>query len=175
VNREPALLALGFVDADAQGRPVDVWYSADREVLRLQDGRLVGVTGTTVEWPRVVLPAPLPAWDSAAAQPTYLRIRDEMPSYRIGLREQITRQAIPPLQGTQLRQWAPEALQWYEERASLLAPDGQPLGPAAPAAAPARYAVKQGGRGPEVVYGEQCVTADFCLTWQTWPPRAIKD
>lgn len=173
VNHEPALLALGFVDTDAQGRPVEVWYSADREVLRLQDGRLAGVLGTAVEWRRVVLPASLPPWAASAGGPAFLRIRDEMPGYRVGLRERITRQAIPPQQGTQLRQLAPEALQWVEERASLVTEDGQPAGPAEAASPVARYAIAPGAGAPQVVYAEQCLSAEICLTWQPWPPRGV--
>lgn len=173
VNRAPTLLALGFVDADAHGRPVEVWFSADREVLRLQDGRLSAVLGTAVEWRRVGLPVPLPAWHPASGNLTFLRTRDEMPGYRIGLREQMTRHAIAPQQGTELRQWAPDALQWYEEQARLVTEDGEPAGPATAAAPVARYAVKQGAGTPEVVYGEQCVSAEICLTWQPWPPRGL--
>ncbi len=169
VNREPALLALGFVDVDAMGRPIEVWLSADREVLRLQAGRLAGLIGTAIEWRRVMLPAQLPAWGVSPDKSAFLRIRDEMPGYRIGLREQMMRISIAPPQGTELRQLAPEALQWFEERASLVTEDGEPAGSAA--APVARYGVKQGAGLSEVVYAEQCVSAEICLTWQTWPPR----
>ena len=40
-----AFMALGYVDPHPNG-PVEVWYSADREVIRLQNGRLVGTAGT---------------------------------------------------------------------------------------------------------------------------------
>ena len=55
IGRHVALLALGNVDSDPRG-PVEVWYSAEREVLRFQNGRLVGSVGLTTEWRNVSLP-----------------------------------------------------------------------------------------------------------------------
>src|SRR5450759_1576231 len=56
------LLALGYLDSHPQG-PIEVWYSAEREVLRLQHGRLVGAVGLTTEWRDVSLPE-LPSWSA---------------------------------------------------------------------------------------------------------------
>ena len=53
-------LALGNEDKDARGA-VEVWYSARHEVLRLQNGRLVGAVGLNTEWRSVALPV-LPSW-----------------------------------------------------------------------------------------------------------------
>ena len=40
---------------------VEVWYSGGKEVLKLLDGRLVGMVGTATEWLSVKLISP-PAW-----------------------------------------------------------------------------------------------------------------
>ena len=56
VGGRVVLLALGNTDSHPQG-PIEVWYSAEREVLRLQNGRLVGAVGLTTEWREVSLPA----------------------------------------------------------------------------------------------------------------------
>ena len=65
VDGRVALLVLGYVDAHPRGR-IEVWYSAQHEVLRLQNGRIVGATGLTTEWRHVALPA-LPDWSALVA------------------------------------------------------------------------------------------------------------
>lgn len=173
-NGSPALLVLGDIDHDAAGRPVEVWYSASREVLRLQSGRLVGVAGMPVEWRDVRLPASLPNWQDIKTPVTFVRERDEMPGYRIGLREQMTVRPIAPPSGTGLLGTDAAALQWYEETASAspdlpatLAKQWRPL-------PPTRFAVRKAAtpRSYEPVYGEQCLVDNICLQWQTWPPRS---
>src|SRR5512135_2466587 len=74
------LLALGNVDSGPRG-PIEVWYSAEREVLRLQNGRLVGAAGLTTEWRNVSLPE-LPSWSAVAHDDRairWTRVRDVMP------------------------------------------------------------------------------------------------
>lgn len=127
--------------------------------MRLQGGRLVGTSGVPVEWRAVTLPADLPSWRSIQGPYAYERSRDEMPGYRLGLRERIVLRPVPPVRDSQLRQVPPAALSWFEE-----APQGTGLGPA-------RYAVRPGPDGQDqVVYGEQCLSERFCMTWQVWPP-----
>ena len=63
-GKQVAFLALGYVYTDSHG-PVEVWYSADREVIRLQNGRVVGAAGTLTEWRQVRMPV-LPAWRELA-------------------------------------------------------------------------------------------------------------
>lgn len=171
-NGTPALLVLGHVEQDTSGRPVEVWASGSREVLRLQNGRLVGVAGTPVEWRNVTLPPKLPAWQEITAARSYLRQRDEMPGYRIGLTERVRVQPMPAPGNSALVRLDPGTLRWYQETVEALegAPsEGVPAGRPLP---PARYAVQPAGLP---VYGEQCVAANFCLSWQSWPPRGLKD
>ena len=68
-------------------------------------------------------------------------------------------------------------LTWFEERvesgpvAGLAAVFGSSSAADIPLP-PARYAVDlQGGR-ETVVYGEQCLAAELCFTWQRWPVQA---
>lgn len=68
---------LGYVDAYPQG-DVEIWYSAQCEVLRLQNGRLVGAVGLPVEWRRVTYPQISPAWPAVSPEGTrFSRVRDE--------------------------------------------------------------------------------------------------
>ena len=174
-----ALLALGDVDEHPQG-PIEVWYSAEREVLRFQNGRLVGATGLTTEWRNVLLPE-LPAWSALArseAPVHWVRTRDVMPGYRYGVRDALALRVSPQPGRSALRDVDPQRLTWFEERIEPAAlPDA--------ALPPARYAVQfakpdhpgaQGappllgeeGKGV-VVYGEQCLAPKVCFTWQRWP------
>lgn len=166
-NGEVALLVLGYTDLGPTGRPVQVWYSAGKEVLRLQDGRLVGLAGVPLEWRNVVLSADLPAWRDITTPRSFRRQRDEMPGYRIGLQEQITVRPITAPSGTRLMGTEVASLRWFEETTA-------PLPDTAPALAthfrplpPARYAVGPAG----AVYGEQCLDAQLCISWQSWPPQ----
>ena len=60
------LLVLGYTDRHFQG-PIEVWYSAEKEVLRFQNGRLVGAVGLVSEWRTVELQE-LPSWAALAKQ-----------------------------------------------------------------------------------------------------------
>jgi hypothetical protein len=153
------LLALGFIDAHPRG-PVEVWYSAEREALRLQNGRLAGISGLPVEWRDVRLPD-LPPWPSlaAAGKPfPWVRVRDVMPGYRYGVRDALTLSVVPAPAASALRGIDPQRLVWFEERAEPDAAGVEPL-------PPARYALE----GETVVYGEQCIAPDKCFHWQRWP------
>ena len=169
------LLALGNIDSHPQG-PVEVWYSAEREVLRLQNGRLVGAVGLTTEWRNVTLPELL-SWSAAArADRAYqwTRTRDVMPGYRFGVKDALSLRVVEAPQRSALQGFDPQRLTWFEERvesgsdAGLSAVFGNGIGIDA-TLPPARYAVDFGGSGETVVYGEQCLAADLCFTWQRWP------
>lgn len=172
-----ALLALGYVDSDTHG-PIDVWYSAEREVLRLQNGRLVGATGLTTEWRNVRLPA-LPSWSAAAHAGraiAWTRTRDVMPGYRFGVKDDLSLRVIEAPHGSGLQGLDPQALTWFEEidraapHAGLLRMFGGSADPDA-ALPPARYAVDFSGGKETVVYAEQCLSAQLCFSWQRWPVK----
>jgi hypothetical protein len=168
-----AFLALGYVDDHPEG-PIEVWYSALREVVRLQNGRVVGVTGFTTEWRNVSI-SDAPSWSTVATarEPVqWTRVRDVMPGYRFGVRDQLELRTIVPPNRSELRGVDPPSLTWFEEQtksdraqylSSLLAVSGgdSPL-------PPARYAVDLQSGKEEVIYGEQCIAPDVCFTWQHW-------
>jgi hypothetical protein len=172
------LLAQGNVDSHPQG-PIEVWYSAEREVLRLQNGRLVGAVGLTTEWRDVFLPE-LPSWSVAARADQafrWTRTRDVMPGYRFGVKDALSLRVVPEPKRSALQGLDPQRLTWFEERiesepvAGLFAVFGNSFAADIPLP-PARYAVDvQGGR-ETVVYGEQCLAPELCFTWQRWPVQA---
>lgn len=151
------LLALGYVDTHPLG-PIEVWYSAKGEVLRLQNGHLISMTGSSVEWRNSTLTT-MPVWPNENSLPiTYTRSRDVMPGYRFGVFDQLSLRAITIPAKSSLVAISPKTLRWFEEL------EDQGLLP------PARFAVLKISGRDVVIYGEQCVSAAICLTWQQWPP-----
>ena len=168
IDGRTALLVLGYVDSHPQG-PVQVWYSAEREVLRLQNGRIVGATGLTTEWRSVTLPA-LPSWAvlaCAEGASRWVRVRDVMPGYRYAVHDTLALRVSSPPKKTALQNLDPQELTWFEERIEPDAVGG--LIAQKNELPPARYAVSFGNDVESVVYGEQCLAPDLCFSWQVWP------
>lgn len=149
-------LALGYVDPHPDG-DVEVWYTSAGEVLRLQDGRVVGSSGGETDWLAVRFEG-RPRWREVKGPVTFVRIRDVQPGYRFGLRETLTLRQIPAPADSRLRQIAGDTLTWFEERAE--AQRGLP---------PSRYAVSFAATGDQVVYAEHCLSPVVCFSWQRWP------
>ena len=152
-----SIVVLGALENGPRGQ-VEVYYSADGALLRLQNGRLVGSTGLLPEWRSVNLPE-LPSWSTLAAEGKPLqweRERDVMPGYRYGIRDKLTLSPAPAPRSSGLIGVDPQKLAWFEERTEASSDERLPL---------ARYATQ----GETVVYGEQCVSARNCLKWQRWP------
>ena len=159
----PSLLVLGYVDPHPLG-PIEVWYSAAGEVLKLQNGRVVATQGLLTDWPSVRFErAPTP-WEQVGPQgSTYLRLRDETPSYRYGVRQTV---AIRPFtQAPTLQGRAPLAPQlmaqyrWYQE--SVQSSDG--------GASVSWFALGMHRGVKTIVFSEQCIGPHLCLHIQPWP------
>lgn len=164
-------LALGNEDKHVNGL-VEVFYSANREVLRLQNGRVAGATGLTTEW-RAVLLDEAPKWREVigSAKPQqWVRVRDVMPGYRYGVRDQLELRPAQPVQNVALQGFDPQRLAWFEERvipATYAASGNVSSEFSLPTA---RYAVAVLNGQETVVYGEQCLAPDLCFAWQRWKP-----
>jgi len=174
IGSRVVFLALGNEDSHPQGS-IEVWYSAEREVLRLQNGRIVGAVGLTTEWRNVVLPE-LPPWSAIARaqEPVpWVRVRDVMPGYRFGVRDKLMLRVLPPPRKSALQGQDPQSLNWFEER---LQPDSLAQFPATLFTGlavdgrlpPARYAVDLREGKETVIYGEQCLAPGLCFSWQRW-------
>ena len=160
----PALLVLGYIDAHPQG-DIEVWYSSKSEVIKTQNGRIVGTTGLEVDWRAVRFPSAPPAWNAVPSHGViYQRLRDEMPGHRYALSDDVELQpwvGVPPitlpasLSGAQ----APTH-NWFRET-TLTASDR--------ALPPAWFAWGMQRGQPTVLYSEQCLSATFCLKLQRWP------
>ena len=168
VDDRVVLLVLGYVENQAE-EPIQVWYSAEREVLRLQNGRIVGAVGLTTEWRNVKLERPA-AWSSlrnSALTSQWTRIRDVMPGYRFGVRDVLSLRAISPPARSALQELDPELLAWYEERVEDHWIDSKNA--KSDQLPPARYAVALVDGTETVIYSEQCLARRLCFTLQLWP------
>ncbi|WP_158558964.1 YjbF family lipoprotein [Rhodoferax lacus] len=155
----PALMVLGYVDGLPQ-QPVEVWYSAKSEVLKLQAGRIVGTYGLPLDWRAVHYPAGLPLWAPGA----YTRSRDVQPGYQFGLQDALQLQPAPTMPpNARVLGWSDAqaaTLTWFVERTVNDAQAGVDQ---------AWYAL-QGAPGQQrVVYSRQCLDAAYCLELQPWP------
>ena len=156
IGAREAFMARGYVDSDPDG-PVEIWYSASGEVLRLRDGRLVGaILKMGTDWLSVSFTG-LPRWDEIGEQASFGRSRDVSPGYQYGIREQMLIRRIPPPGDSHLQLIPAASLTWFEEHAE-----------GAASLPPARYGVSMEGAVPQAVYGEQCLDHDFCFSWQRW-------
>lgn len=163
----PGLLVLGYVEVHPLG-PVEVWYSGRGETVRLQNGRVVGSTGTLRSWAGVHFEPPPVAWSAVGPQGvSYERQHDEMPGYRFGIRERVQLsawQGLPPLDLPDTLPLATaQGYQWFREAATPLNGQG------AAALPDAWFALGQRGGKPAIVYSEQCLAPDFCMKLQRWP------
>ena len=163
IDGRVGLIALGYIDEDerSNGHAIDVWYSSQKEVIRLSDGRVVGAVGLADEWRKVTIVG-APRWEDMARTDqavTFKRTRDVMPGYRYGLEDTLHLQRIAAPNDSNLAAINARTLTWFEETM-----------PAANNALPkARYAVDLRNAPAQVVYGEQCLTQTLCFGWQKWP------
>ncbi|MFM1908895.1 MAG: hypothetical protein RLZZ591_2572 [Pseudomonadota bacterium] len=163
-GRSPALMVLGYIDPHPLG-DIEVWYSAKREVLKTQAGRVVASAGLELDWRHVDFPAPPVAWANAGPSFSYQRVRDVMPGYRMGLREAVHVQALSPPQEL-VPPSMPRGATWYQELV-VPASKNDTLAPAWFAVVKSRSS--SGAASADVVASYQCLSASLCLQLQRWP------
>lgn len=149
--------AAGAADGPAQGVE-EFWYSAQSELLHLRDGRLWRVLGMTTEWRKQYRQPP--AWEDLPTNGealTWARRVDRMPGYRWADQEQISTRRLLSVPADQAGRAAvqgwPQA-QWFEDDVQATDAEGRPWRHTQ------RFALWQG----QVVYSEQCIARDLCLT-----------
>ena len=160
-----AFVTLGDIDKRADG-DIHVYYGGGGLVMRLQNGRLAGINGLLTEWRDVVL-RNAPAWQTTALgkQIEWHRTRDVMPGYHYGVTEKIAVALVGAPAKNPLRDASADGLHWFQEQ--VIESNAAHTAKTLP---PARYAVSFANQQATVVYGEQCIAADTCLTWQQWTP-----
>lgn len=164
IGKRVNFLALGMVEPHPAGG-IEVWYSANGEILRLQNGRLLSITGTFDEWRGSKVESPLPTWRELVALPqplTWRRSRDLMPGYRFGVRDTLKVSRIQPPSNSVLQTLDPGKLTWFEE---VIINSSDAVERTIP---PTRYAVDLNSGNGLVVYAEQCISREMCIAWQRW-------
>jgi hypothetical protein len=147
INGRSALLVLGEIDQHPLGR-IDSFYSGEAEVLKLQNGRIVGSGGMTTNWVKVTL---------TSTATGYERTRDVMPNYRFGLRDvlEIKTLARPPSEIKTSKELTRERLaqlSWTGEAPKTKSPLG-------------RIVIGRDTDGTPRV-GYQCLDDGLCLQWE---------
>lgn len=187
-GQDPVFFVLGYVEpaAHESGPATLVWFSALREVLRTQNGRLVGLTGVPQGKASLSWSPPAPAWadllalpssaamapqastSSAAvgtlAPPSFVRTWDEPARYRFGRTDRVSLhpQRWPDLPNTVLRHLrGPLAGADYTHwNWFVQRSDREPQ---------AWFALAPVGGVKQVVYSFQCLDADTCFHIAPWP------
>lgn len=163
-GQAPALMVLGYVDPDPLG-DIQVWYSSAREVIKLQNGRIVSTTGLETNWRAVRFSAAPPTWSALPSEGgLYNRLRDQMPGHRYALSDRLQLKPLVGLPSIELPGTLPleqaNTYRWFSET-NLSSGD---------AALPPSWFAWSDSRGqPAVVYSQQCLSSTFCLTMQLWP------
>lgn len=152
-------LALRSSETTSNGL-LQVWYSADREVIKFCHDRLCGSAGLNVDWRDVVFKN-VPSWEQIQLQDrSYERQRFVMPGYRFGIQDRIVVSKIPVPKNSLLVDYDPHQFLWFQEKTFCSQKEMR--------IPPARYAVDFSGNKPKVIYSEQCLAKGFCFAFQSW-------
>ena len=145
-------MALGYRRTDG-AYTHEHWYSGQREMLHLMNGRILEVQGMTHEVRRQS--DKTPNWHDLAESKRPLvwsRNKDLMPGYRYGQVEYIISQWVQPTK--QEAALVDKPAQWFIEQIKSKTADGREW------LYNETYAVFDN----KVIYSEQCVAPDLCLT-----------
>jgi hypothetical protein len=147
-----------------QGDVIDeYWYSADRELVVLRNGRIHTVFGMPTEW-RANQSTP-PSWHQVLGSSkanAWTRTRQEMPNYRYNIQDKISTQALssPPALDNIAKEITSSIdpnvqanLKWVQDSIETTNNSG------AHWSYTQVFAVDQN----QVVYSEQCISATMCL------------
>jgi hypothetical protein len=163
-GRPTALMVMGYVDPHPAGE-IESWYSAGREVIKIQNGRVVSTAGLETDWLAVRYPDQLLKWEDVPAGGIALqRHRDQMPGYGYGVQEVlwVTPLAAPPTERLppSLPLGLASSYRWFQQ--DTRSSTAEPL--------PRAWFAWGKHRGVQtIVYSEQCLSPSLCLKMQRWP------
>jgi hypothetical protein len=130
-----------------------IWVSADGVILRLVQGRLVGVDEPARSWR---LTSETVDTSSTVEQTPISQTSDEQPGFRLGVFRTVEKIELPS---------KPESMSWVEGNpdwqwvAEVDSTSGQSL---------AFYGMNA---HRETMVGQRCLTPEWCLRWQAWPAK----
>jgi len=154
VNGRLAFLARGAID-DLKSKPLEVFFSADRETLKLLDGRIVEYSSSGRH---IAIQSETPPASWTVESRSFALFRESRPEYMVSRHMLSRRLIVGTPKPLNLIGIAPESLTWFEETT-----EGSAFGNAR-----SIYAIRRGKNGSEVVYSEQCIAPDLCFTVQLW-------
>jgi hypothetical protein len=147
-----AVMALGQRHKDGRNTQ-EYWYSGQREMLYLQNGRIQQALGMTHEVREQLQQSP--DWElltQARAPYAWQRTLDVQPGYRYGVKEYVVTQKFAPNRAQQELLTQPAL--WFEDTVTSKAEDGKSW----------KYKQVFALVSHQVVYSEQCVAQDLCFT-----------
>ncbi len=148
-------MALGYTINKNEAEE-EIWYSSAKQVLKITDGRITGLTGSNVEIVNVTFQS-LPKWKNIKKIANFKRVTDLNPNYQFSRTEDLSVKRIKPPKKISLFSYKKENLIWYLERSNqqILSSEDS------------IYAIKKFKDGRfKVVYGKQCFSDEFCVSWQ---------
>lgn len=151
IHGREVTMALGVREV-RDGALHEFWYSGQREMLHLCDGRITEVVGMTQELR--YSSKGTPSWDELmqSGRPlVWSRSRDSMPGYRVGLTEFVISQRVTPT--PEEAKAAGQAAMWVEEEIKSKKLNG------ANWIYREQFAISDG----RVVYSKQCITPELCF------------
>jgi hypothetical protein len=134
-----------------------VWVSADGVVMRLCQGRLIGVSEPQRQWQLLDESAALNAHLASTNRSIHHQITDQHPGFLFGNIRTVEKISLPNLDTHTPWFGKHPQMQWVEERDHL---SGVSL---------TLYTVNSEHDG---MAGQRCITPDWCLQWQTWPIKS---
>jgi hypothetical protein len=188
INGLDALLVLGYVENDGDEK-INVWYSKEGSVLRIKEGRYFGSLGFDQEW-RTVKRNNSPSFNnllttemaslsqssslessSRNTQPNkryfFTQTYSEFPSYRHVMEERMSNQVIQapqPVIPSSMKKFLPtDGIVWIYETTAPIDRSFKKNPPFA------WYAFVKKKDSYQQILGQQCLSADYCLTWIPWP------
>jgi len=187
INGLDVLLVKGYVDPDSRG-PIDVWYSSDGSVMRIQQGRYHGSIGFDQNWQEVsrkdapnlmmLLNAEMTLPSNSSITPIktvkkYFSTQSYvgMPSYLV-MRDERVSAVVSDNSVTSLPNSIPSSFKKYLQNKDLIWVSETPQPNTIfqkKGTSFAWYGFLKNKVGFEQVIGQQCLSKEFCITWMPWP------
>lgn len=148
---QEALLVLVGIEPHKLGQ-AQVWVSADGAIIRTVSGRLVAVSEPSRYWQLVDEKLPSSVLHSKTER--RLQITDMQPGGLMGVLRAVDLKILPPDQQPDTWFIQHTQLEWLQE-----------IDPVTHE----RLAISGFNKNNYIVAGQRCMTAKWCLRWQSWP------
>jgi len=187
INGLDVLLAKGYTDLNSRG-PVDVWYSSDGAIMRIQEGRYLGSIGFDQNWNEVSR-SDAPSLIMILNRETAPDSKDSLapiksvkkyfstqsythkPSYLVMDGERVSSSLSANMFGS-IPDSIPNSLKKYLKNKDFIwvieTPQPNDIFKKKGASFAWYGFVKKNGTFEQVI-GQQCLSKDFCVTWMPWP------